>query len=316
MQNLKLRRHTFKRNQKPPSMRLQDRDLEILRLVADYGVLSSAHIYALLGTSTSGATRRVQERLSRLFHNGYLHRPPQQITLNVYQQVFNSQYGALNSGSHLIYTITQQGADMAFLDDPERRQQISWQTQAYKRQFLNLWHALMVAEFHATIAQVDYEKTKTQLRSWKQGEDINQHPPQVKIKGKKGSIKKAIKPDAYFILKKGEYVQHFFLEADRSTMTIARFVEKIKAYWKLWQEKKHAEHFGIGESVGFRVLTTTISEARAENLRRAVKEADNGKIGNNMFYFTCAKNIDFTNPESILKPIWRTPAGDEYRGIG
>ncbi|MFH1029917.1 MAG: hypothetical protein V1770_01505, partial [bacterium] len=83
-----------------------------------------------------------------------------------------------------------------------------------------------------------------------------------------------------------------------------------------WTEKKHTEHFGIGKDTGFRVLTTTISEARAENLRRAVKEASGGKMGNNMFYFTCAKNIDFANPESILKPIWRTPAGDEYRSIG
>ncbi|MFH1188216.1 MAG: hypothetical protein V1652_00015 [bacterium] len=71
----------------------------------------------------------------------------------------------------------------------------------------------------------------------------------------------------------------------------------------------------IGKDTGFRVLTTTISEARAENLRRAVKEANGVKMGNNMFYFACAKNIDFANPESVLKPIWRTPAGDEYRSI-
>lgn len=309
------RRTKFKRQQKPPVLKLQKRDTEVLKMIADYGALSSAHVYALLGAKTDGAIRRLQERLSRLFHNGYLYRPLQQITLEVHKQIFSSQYGNVKPNRHLIYAISQKGADAAFLDDPERRRQISWQTKIYKRQHLNLWHALMVAEIHVALSLLDKKKHGAELVLWKQGEDMNPRAPQVTVREKNGTVKRKVKPDAYFVIEKNGYAYHFFLEADRSTMTVARFADKLRAYWRLWAEKKHATHFGIGERTGFRVLTETISEARAENLRRAGKQADDAKKGSSMFYFTCAKNINFEDPKSVLNPIWKTPAEEGRRDI-
>ena len=286
-----------------------------MQLVADYGALSSAHIYALREAKTAGAIRRLQERLSRLFHNGYLHRPVQQFIFHAQRHFFAAQYGQDKSSHYLVYTLSQKGADEIFLDDPERRKQISWQTRLHNRQYLNLWHALMVAEFHVTLSLLERGSEGIKLGEWRQGEDINRQAPQVAVPSKKGMIKKAIKPDAYFTLEKDGQVRHFFLEADRSTMTTIRFTEKLKAYWRLWKEKKHTQHFGIGERVGFRVLTTTISEARAVNLCRAAKESDDTRSGSNMFYFTCAHYVDFEHPDSLLQAIWKTPAGEEKHSL-
>jgi hypothetical protein len=98
-------------------------------------------------------------------------------------------------------------------------------------------------------------------------------------------------------------------------MTTTRYTEKLQAYWQLWKEKKHASHYGIGKNTGFRVLTVTISEARAENLRQAAKKADDVGKGSNMFYFACSHHFDFSKPETILQAVWKTPGGEDKKSI-
>jgi hypothetical protein len=296
-------------------MQLQPRDVEILRAVSNFGALSSDHLFTLLQVKTPGAVRRVQERLKRLFHNGYLHRPPQQITLQFYRKTYSNQYGNAKFGNHMVYTITQSGADIAFADDPDRRSQISWQTRLHKRQFLNLWHALMISDIHIPLSLLNSKKHGIILNQWQQGEDINRHAPKVEVRSRGVVIKKTVNPDAYFILEKNGNVSHFFLEVDRSTMTTTRYTEKLQAYWQLWKEKKHASHYGIGKNTGFRVLTVTISETRAENLRQAAKKADDVGKGSNMFYFACSHHFDFSKPETILQAVWKTPGGEDGKSI-
>src|SRR5258705_13353793 len=70
-----VRRPRFTRTSQPPTFRLTDDDVVIVRLLARHRFLRSTHIAALVGRSLD----RTNDRLSRLFHSGYIDRPRAQL---------------------------------------------------------------------------------------------------------------------------------------------------------------------------------------------------------------------------------------------
>src|ERR1700675_3610261 len=70
-----VRRPRFRRAPEPPAFRVTDDDVVIVRQLARYRFLRSPHIAALVGRSID----RTNDRLSRLFHAGYLDRPHAQL---------------------------------------------------------------------------------------------------------------------------------------------------------------------------------------------------------------------------------------------
>ncbi|MBA7495120.1 hypothetical protein ES702_05699 [subsurface metagenome] len=105
---------------------------------------------------------------------------------------------------------------------------------------------------------------------------------------------------------------YFFLEADQSTMTNARFLKKMRAYWNQWRQGRHTKRFGMK---AFRVLTITKTKQRKENLRKITEGANDGQKGSLMFWFTSEENYNIDKPESILESIWQTPKDDSSHSL-
>jgi len=77
----KERRRLFVRlTENLPPLRLTARDVRILELAYEYRFFTAAHVRALIG----GSKRNLTERLSRMYHHGYLDRPKQQLTLRLF----------------------------------------------------------------------------------------------------------------------------------------------------------------------------------------------------------------------------------------
>src|ERR1700754_2317545 len=70
-----VRRPRFRRALEPPAFRLTDDDVALVRLLARHRFLRSTHIAALADRSQD----RVNDRLARLFHAGYVDRPRAQL---------------------------------------------------------------------------------------------------------------------------------------------------------------------------------------------------------------------------------------------
>jgi hypothetical protein len=70
-----IRRPRFRRASEPPAFRLTDDDVAIVRQLARHRFLRSTHIAALVGRSLD----RTNDRLSKLFHAGYIDRPRAQL---------------------------------------------------------------------------------------------------------------------------------------------------------------------------------------------------------------------------------------------
>jgi len=100
---------------------------------------------------------------------------------------------------------------------------------------------------------------------------------------------------------------HFFLEADRSTMTSERLLDKYKGYW-IWRAEGGQK--AKLEIPNFRVLTICLSQERADNLRKIAKKADDNQAGSEMFWFACESSYSLKEPETILEAVWKTPKND------
>jgi hypothetical protein len=106
------RRPRFSRAETPPAFQITERDVEIVRHVARHRFLRSTHISQLI----NAPHKKLLERLSLLYHAGYLDRPRAQL-----------EYHVRGGGSApLIYALGNRGAQLLCAHDGYDRADIDW----------------------------------------------------------------------------------------------------------------------------------------------------------------------------------------------
>ena len=119
-----------------------------------------------------------------------------------------------------------------------------------------------------------------------------------------------VKPDALFVLKVGDKRIHYFFEADRSTMSNARYLTKLRSYFAFYATYVRGEKkAGITQ---MRVLSVTISEARKDNLRETAQKVSTE--AKDLFWFACERTYR-EEPTQVLSPIWQTLKDDTVRSL-
>jgi len=265
-----------------PPLTLTKRDLSILELLDEYRFLNTPQIKVLIG----GSKRNLSERLSRLFHHGYLDRPAHQRELRT-DGYRNVVYALSQQGAHLL---SEQLGDAHYVSH-----HLAENNKTAKQ--VHLAHTLMISQFHACLMLACRDRDNLMLASWK-------NPERALLRVLIGGQHIPVIPDAYFILKDPSGGSaYFFLEADRGTMTQNRFLRKLQAYWRL-----HITPPETKTPSAFRVLTVTTSQKRVQNLVATAKGADSKHKGSLMFYFTSQDTYNLDHPETILNRIWHSPA--------
>jgi hypothetical protein len=115
-----------------------------------------------------------------------------------------------------------------------------------------------------------------------------------------------VRPDGFFNLQfpdrpEGRNRAFFFLEADRSTMTRERYVQKLDSYWRWYRAGGHTEKLGIK---GFRVLTVTKSEERLRSLISAIARTPELRDALALFWFASEHRFGPEGLSRIVGPIW------------
>ena len=285
-QKIHTRRRLFTRQASDlPPLVITARDLRILELLHDYRFLNTPQIQALVG----GSKRNVSERLLRLFHHGYLDRPPHQRELRT------------DGYRYLIYALSYAGARLLserLGDDRYLSRHLAASNKGVKS--IHLAHTLMISQFRACLTLACRDSGIT-LTTW-------ETPERALMQARVNGDRVPVIPDGRFVLTDPDgRSAHFFLEADRGTMTHNRFLRKLKAYWR---------YRAIGPGPwAFRVLTITPSPKRAENLTKTAKAADPKGKGSLMFYFAPESAYHLDRPMAILEPIWRSPADDNLHSL-
>jgi hypothetical protein len=173
---------------------------------------------------------------------------------------------------------------------------IDWNENSGRAKLPYIEHTLMIARFRAALTAALREQNNTRLVRWRQG-------PEIKGATNVDGQRVAVVPDGLFTLEDGEDLLHFCLEADRGTMTLARFREKLRAYWSWYLEGGHRR--GWGMEAAFRVLSLTTSEKRRDNLWALGREVDGRRQGSPMFLFAAETDFRLEQPEAVLGEVWK-----------
>ena len=271
---MKKRLPKYYRAENPPLIRNFNFYIPLLALLGEYRFLTSRQVLALSKTSRTNTLNKLQ----KLFHNGFVSR-------------FVPAAAACVLEPRIIaHALSQKGQKLLFEADPLRWGDLYCPSLEISLEFVR--HELMISDFRICLELALRKRKNADLIFWAQGRKLSRLLKKQQIAGAK------IIPDGYFIIRNQKRELHYFLEADRSTMTRKRFAEKIRRYRLFFQKNRaSAPKF-------FRVLTIANSPTRAENLRQITISNDTqAQKGSHRFWYGSETGYTLENPGKILKHI-------------
>jgi hypothetical protein len=305
------RRPRFRRASEPPAFRVTDDDVEIVRQLARHRFLRSTHIAALVGRSLD----RTNDRLSRLFHAGYLDRPHAQL----------DRFPSAGS-SHFVYALADRGARLLIECDGVEFANVQWsrKNRLAGRPFIE--HQLEIMDFYVGLECAARARADVQLvhpnelaATFPDQRATSRNPFTLKVTLlHRGVIQEiGVVPDFVFGLTLADSARrNFMVEIDRGTMPVVRsdtvrqtsFEEKMRAYLTAHAAKQHERQFGWNT---FRVLTVTTDDRRAQTMMEALAKLRVPRsVGASLFYFSSRDGLRGVDP---LAHVWRDGKRREVR---
>lgn len=302
------RRPRFRRASEPPAFRLTDDDIEIVRQLARHRFLRSTHVAALVGRSLD----RTNDRLSRLFHAGYLDRPRAQ--LDYYPDAGSAPmvYALADRGAQLL--IARDGADFANVEWSRKNRQAGRPFIEHQLEIMDFYVALQCSARNRPGLRVIHAD---ELIANFPDQRVNRHNPfglRARLTHAGIVHETGIVPDLAFGLAFADGSRRcFMVEIDRGTMPVVRaditqtsFERKMRGYLTAYAAKQHERKFGWR---AFRVLTVTTDKTRKQTMLDAL-----GKIrvphspGPALFWFlTRTELVSF----DVLTQSWQDGGGRE-----
>jgi hypothetical protein len=282
----------FHRANSARGFEITPRDREIIRLVAAHRFLRSSHICALI----PGSAQQINRRLQSLYHHGFLERPRAQL-----------EYFHRGGSRPIAYGLGNKGKQILSTEPGDAHYSLNWNEKNGSVKGIFLEHTLLVSDFMVALELASRQRGirlltegELALKRWAFRWRVN-IPERPRL---------GVVPDRTFgleYLDSGGAVQrrHFFLEADRGTMPVARknllqtsIFRKLLAYEATWSQWIHRRRFGFHR---FRVLIVTTSSARRDAILQSCSKL---KSGHGLFLI--AHRSIFEKPENILGPLWHT----------
>lgn len=302
------RRPRFQRTEHAPTFQLTERDVEIVRQVAQHRFLRSTHISLLLAASH----KKICERLTPLYHAGYLDRPRAQL-----------EYHVRGGGStHLVYALGNRGAQLLAARDGFRYANVDWthKNRETGREFI--LHTLAVSDVRVALTvacRPGHTLTllhREQLLASLPAETRSARNPwawRVRIQHMGTSQEVGLIPDYTFaVLLPDGRRRPFVVECDRGTMPLERtsldqtsLLRKFLAYESGRIQGFHTRRLGWRN---FRVLTVTNSLERANNMRALIARTP-ALRGSPLFLFAVHTAVLQSN---ILTYPWSDASGKTY----
>ncbi len=304
------RRPRFRRASEPPAFRLTADDVEIVRLLARHRFLRSTHIAALVGRSLD----RTNDRLSRLFHAGYLDRPRAQL-----------DYYPSAGSAPMVYALADRGARLLIERDGIEFANVEWSRKNREAGRPFIEHQLEIMDFYVALQCA--ARGRGDVRVIHPDELVARFPDQradarspfaLRVRLSHAGVLHdiGVVPDLAFGLAFADGSRRcFVVEIDRGTMPVVRtdirqtsFERKMRAYLTACAAKQHEHQFGWK---AFRVLTITTDEAR----KRSMQEALRGirvphSPGPALFLFFTREELAAFDP---LAQAWQDGPGREVR---
>jgi len=271
---------------------LTDLGISIMATIHRYSVLTPRQIERLFPAFD------VRVTLESLHQNAYLARIPR--PTYSHQEVKEPAYRLGGEGAKFLAAQTATPLSSFYYwgkgDDKDRRRtQVSLYFLEHELENADVRIAL---EQSAALAGCTWEVWQDgfylrRLKSWAKV------PVEISA-GKKEEV--SIIPDDYAVLTASRGRAYFIIEVDRSNETAKRWKRKIAAYKEFVGSGMFHERYNIeGPDTPLRILTTTPSLARAQNLK-TLAETVGGQDLSRLFLF--APLSDVLSQNALASPIW------------
>lgn len=264
------RRPRFARAAELPPFQLTDRDVEIVRHVAVHRFLRSTQISRML----DAPHKKILERLSFLYHAGFLDRPRAQL-----------EYHARGGGSDaMVYALGKKGARLLAGRDSLDLTDSDWtrKNRDTGREFI--LHALAVADVAVALTAacrahsgIKVHHPNQLLATLPEPTRLEQRPWNLRVHVQHNGTTRevGVLPDYAFALYLPDGRRRpFLVECDRGTMPVTRssldqssMQRKFLAYEAVYRQGLHTSRYGWQN---FRVLIITTSTDRIDTMRAAI----------------------------------------------
>jgi hypothetical protein len=306
-------RPKYSRANIPPPIRFQERDSIILETIYNHdGVLARRHIKELFWPDKS--VQSMENRLSKLYHNGYLNWPneqhrkyrpiPEPLVWLGWKGVMMI---AQNRGIEIKPPIRDNENQMRLLQKRLRKHGIRWVREPNWNQ---PHHDLAVVDFRLAVERATNSLSNLSLFQWVSESEFRATTDVIRysFKANDGELKyrkKGVCPDGFFIIAdetKWRNEEHFkalfLLEIDMATHDNSSFgIEKAAAGAAYIQSPAYKDRFGANAG---RWLVVTTGETRMNNLIQQTKTRVSQYP--QLFYFTTLEQI--INHNVLTASIW------------
>jgi len=284
-----------------PGFRLTQRDLEIIKTVYLYRVMTTEQIRDLIFPGgTIGKRNTCRNRLQKLWQHEYLWRGEQPTILS-------------EGRKPLVYRINKKALDLLPQLLGLEREEIDWKPSERNLSEIGLNHLLKTNDVRVAF-EAGAEANGKRIKQWIDERNLRRNHANEKViisdvQGQKKSA--AIIPDGYLNLydKQIKKSSHFFFEIDLQTETgmssnprYRDWVRKVRTYLAYYNSDLYKNRY---KSIKFRVLTVTTSLQRLKNLKQKTEATGAQRI----FWFT---TFDQLTPDTVYTdPIWQVASLDK-----
>jgi len=263
----------WERKKNPDRLILQPRDREIVVTLYAFRLLTREQIQRLFDFD---CIRRANNRLRKLYDHDYVSRS----FLPTIRGSAKAVYFVGRRGKAVI--AEELGVDLGVIKKKEKG------FSQLKELFLT--HALQLNDVRIAFSRDIRNHSQIRWETWVNDNDCEQ---QYRITSRGRAVVKRFRPDGYFRFWHQGKLSSFFLELDRSTMSLTRFKKKVATYLEFAALGFYRERFGVEY---FRVLVITLTAERLANLKKAVETVTDG-----IFWFTTLEQIEV----DAFGPIWQ-----------
>ena len=306
----KSRNPRFRRAAEPPAFRLTDDDVTMIRLLARHRFLRSTHIAALVGRSLD----RTNDRLSKLFHAGYVDRPRAQL-----------DYYPTAGSSPFVYALADRGARLLIERDGANSSNVEWSRKNREAGRPFIEHQIEIMDFYVSLQLAVAQRSDLRLihpdemaASFPDQSFTARNPFALSVRlNHQGVLHEiGLVPDLVFGLMFPDGSRRcFMVEIDRGTMPVTRsdirqtsFERKMRSYLAAHAARQHERHFGWKT---FRVLTVTTDESRVHSMKEALRRLHvPHSPGAPLFFFAARPDL---NSADLLHHDWQDGSGKPVR---
>lgn len=224
---------------------LQDSDIALLCIAYELRVATAEHFALLTGRSKIALWRRLRKHCKRR----YLAR-------------------ARRFRQEQIYTIGSAAVRVLIEHGYAERSLAAKRIRYRELTEIGLRHALHISNIHARLLMLT-RSGPFKIVVWHEGKDLWDS-----VRSREGNAVIPVRPDIYFVLQNMERPEgrnrlHFFVEADRGTMSHERMQEKVSGYLRYHETQQFREKYPGMKS--FHVVTVTETRGRAESLQDGLR---------------------------------------------